>query len=117
MANRRWTYFVEREVENMDEEFVSLLDRARHISKVPYIIISGYRSDDHNQEVGGVPESSHTRGTGADLKADNSFTRYRILKGLIAVGICRIGIYKNHCHADVDLDKPQGVIWIGDYKK
>jgi len=110
----RWTYFTEDEVRGLDYEFIVLLDRARHISNVPYIITSSVRTPEHNEAVGGVKKSAHLRGFAVDLKCGDSKARYRIIKGLINVGFCRIGAYPHHVHVDHDFDLPQEVFWLGE---
>ena len=44
---------------NMDRDFLSKLDRAREIAQIPFEINSGYRTDTHNEKVGGKLNSSH----------------------------------------------------------
>jgi zinc D-Ala-D-Ala carboxypeptidase len=108
----RWTFFTEEEVKGLNIEFVDLLDRARRISGVPYLITSGKRTVEDNEQVGGAKESSHLLGVAVDLRCHDSVTRFKILKGLVAVGFCRIGIYQNHIHVDNALSFPQGVVWL-----
>jgi len=112
----RWTHFKPGEVKGLDPNFVDLLDRARDISDTPYIISSGFRTEQHNQSVGGVSNSSHTKGVGVDLKCKDSSTRFAIVRGLLAVGINRIGVYEDgHVHCDVSRNHPQYVMWLGKY--
>ena len=42
----------------MDESFLSMLDDARGIAGIPFIINSGFRSKSHNAYVGGKKQSS-----------------------------------------------------------
>ena len=106
-----WKFFKESEVVGLQIRLVQMLDRAREYAGVPFVITSGFRSPDHNAAVGGVPESSHTKGLAVDLRCETSENRYRVLTGLIAIGFKRIGIYEKHIHCDIDALKPQNVIW------
>jgi len=114
--DKKWSWFTEDEVKGLDPKFVTRLDNARSISMVPYKITSGYRSPEGNEEVGGVKASAHTKGLGVDLACADSHQRFRILKGLFAIGLTRIGIYDRHIHVDDDSVKPQEVAWWGTSK-
>lgn len=91
--------------------FVSHLQEARQNAGVPFLITSGYRCPKHNKEVGGINESAHTKGVAADIHAASSSTKFAIIKGLLSAGFRRIGISKTFIHADMDVDKPQNMIW------
>ena len=95
----------------MSTNFLQLLDSARHIAKVPFVLTSAYRSKLWEQEQGRSGTSSHTKGLAVDIGVANSSDRYKILNALISIGINRIGVGENFIHADVDKDKPQSVIW------
>ena len=121
MTENNWHYFSPDEVKNLDLEFVALLDQARHIAGVPFIISSGYRTPEHNGSVGGVDGSSHCSGLAVDLVVNDSRQAGLILKGLRAVGLNRIGHYYikgfdgvlswAHIHVDNDKSKDQDVAW------
>lgn len=98
----------------MDEDFLRLLDRAREIAGVPFIITSGYRCEKHNRAVGGVPTSAHVKGLAADIKTAplDSRARFRIVESLIVMGCTRIGIGKDFIHVDVDETKDPKVMWL-----
>ena len=103
-------------IDNMDKEFICLLDDARGIAGVPFEITSGYRTPEYNkalleQGYKGSKNSSHTKGLAADIYAKDSFTRFKIVTALMIVGINRIGIGNNFVHCDIDQDKPQQVLW------
>jgi uncharacterized protein YcbK (DUF882 family) len=44
------------------------LEALRKLAGVPVVVNAGYRCRQHNQEVGGVPNSEHTRGLAADIR-------------------------------------------------
>ena len=96
----------------ISDRLLQLLDLARDIAGVPFIINSGYRCEKHNKEIGGVPNSAHVKGLAADIKAVTSYERYHILYGLMKAGFNRIGIGKTFIHCDIDIMKPKNVIWL-----
>ena len=95
----------------MNEEFLIKIDKARHIAGIPFIINSGFRSNKHNREVGGVDGSAHTKGLASDIKAENSRNRYKILTACHEVGFNRIGVADTYIHVDMDHSKSGNVIW------
>ena len=96
---------------DMNKEFLEKIDKARELAGVPFVITSGYRCPKHNKEVGGKPDSAHTKGLAADIKCIRSRDRFKIIKALIDAGFTRFGIGKNFIHADIDSSKPQEVVW------
>ena len=96
----------------MQQEFLDKLDLARGLSGVPYVINSGFRSPEHNAEVGGVPGSSHLTGWASDVRADSSNRRFLVLKGLLAAGFNRVGIGQNFIHVDCDPTKEGNAAWL-----
>ena len=99
----------------MDKQFLEKLDYARHNANIPFKINSGYRTVEHNRNVGGRSSalgSSHLKGLAADIQCLGSRERAIIIKSLIEVGINRIGIGKTFVHCDVDKRKDQDVIWL-----
>ena len=102
-------YFKEIET-NMSKEFLFVLDEAREIAGIPFVINSAYRSPEHPLSIKN-PSSSHIKGLAVDIKATDSITRFKIVQALIEVGFNRIGIADTFIHVDLDLDKTQNVIW------
>lgn len=98
--------------ESMDGYFLVLIDQARELAGVPFVINSGFRCHKHNQEVNGADYSAHLFGLAADIKCIDSNMRFSILNALRAVGINRIGIGSNFIHADAAPQLPQNVIWV-----
>lgn len=97
---------------NMDHKFLTMLDSAREDSGIPYKITSGYRTEGHNQKVGGVKDSSHRKGRAADIAIKDSRERWIITSSLIKAGFNRIGIAKTFIHVDNDSNKNDQVIWV-----
>jgi len=94
---------------NMDTNFLTKLEEAREIAGVPFKITSGYRTKEHNEAVGGVPNSSHLIGVAADVSVSSGHDRYVILNALIRAGFKRIGVAKTFIHCDTDDSKPNSV--------
>jgi uncharacterized protein YcbK (DUF882 family) len=98
---------------DMDEHFLKMLDHARLLAGVPFIINSGFRCITHNTKVGGKLTSSHRRGLAVDIKVKDSHTRFKILEALLAVGFIRIGIHDPaFIHVDLDTNKPGEMLWL-----
>jgi len=82
-----------------------MLDEARGIASVPFVIESGYRTADHNRAVGGVVESAHLGGWAVDIKYTSEAMAVRIIAALTEAGFRRIGKGKTFIHADNDPHK------------
>lgn len=96
---------------NMSRTFLNRLDSSRDMCYFPFVITSGFRTKAHNNKVGGVDSSAHTRGYAADIACNQSHQRYDLIRSLISAGFNRIGIASNFIHVDCDPDKPTNVIW------
>ena len=123
----RWQYFdPEREprLKGLDYTLIDLLDKAREIAGIPFIITSGIRSEEANRMVGGVPNSAHVLGLAADLRCGSAYECFKIVNALLKVGAMRIVIgirteahqvvYHN-IHVDVDLNKPAPILAVKRY--
>jgi len=101
---------------NMDANFLSMLDDARHMADIPFKINSGYRTKEHNIEIyrrlGKKPiDSAHLKGKAADISCSGSRERWIIITALQDAGFNRIGIANNFIHVDSDENKSPNVIW------
>lgn len=113
-------YFKSREFDSPDEplsgikmdlKFVAKLDRLREACGFPLFITSGYRTAAHNARVGGVDSSAHTSGHAADIRANTSATKYRIISEAVKLGFTRIGVGATFVHLDDAPNLPQPVLW------
>jgi zinc D-Ala-D-Ala carboxypeptidase len=108
-----WKYFAPDEVQGLDTELCAMLDRARGLAGIPFIITSGLRTVAENEALSeSVKDSAHLSGHAVDLACADSVLRYAMLRGLLLAGFHRIGIYSAHVHADNDLSLPPNVIWV-----
>ena len=108
-------YFNKNEFEypyKMDHDLLRKLDIARALAGVPFVITSDYRTPEHNEQVGGAPDSAHLRGLAVDIRCSNSGERYIIYDGLRTAGFRRIGLGDGFIHADIDTSLPQEVTWL-----
>lgn len=96
---------------HMNRAFVEKLDAIRAEVGFPLIVTSGYRTRAHNEKVGGVADSSHTKGLAVDLAAPTESAKHAIARAAIKNGISRIGWGRTFIHLDVDPQKTQGVVW------
>lgn len=78
----------------MDSEFMRMLEEARTIAGVPFVINSGYRCPLHKQK------SMNHFGNAADIACTNDRLRWIILHALIMAGFRRIGLNPAFIHAD-----------------
>jgi len=95
----------------MNKDFLKLLDIARESAMIPFKINSGFRTVAHNVKCGGVSNSSHLKGYAADISCTSSAQRIKILTSLFEVGFTRIGISKSFIHVDNDFKKTDSV-WL-----
>ena len=95
----------------MDKGFLEMLDEARGLANLPFVINSGFRTPEHNEKVDGKENSSHLRGYAADIICTDSRSRFIIIDALIQAGFTRIGVAKTFIHVDNDPEKDGNVIW------
>lgn len=113
-------YFTEREftrcspscsMDDMDIEFMGLLDELREKAGIPLVLNCAYRSKEYDKSKGRSGNSAHTRGKAVDIRCNDSTNRFKIIKAAFELGISRIGIGNGFIHIDNDDTLPQNVIW------
>lgn len=82
------------------------LEVVREVVGAPIIIISGYRSPEHNARVKGAVNSQHLKGTAADIMIKNFGAKKLavIFEDLIGKGLIKdggLGSYTNWVHYDI----------------
>ena len=102
---------------NMNHSTLLMLCEARKIADVPFKINSGYRTEAHNEKVGGVSNSAHLKGYAIDIATPNGKHQEKIVRALRQAGFKRFGVYTNFVHADNDPNKKQFVAWGANSQK
>ena len=97
---------------DMDMQFIRKLDELRICLGTPIIITSGFRTEDHNTYVGGVPFSAHMKGLAADIRVVGNEQRYWLVSKALELGFTRIGIARSFVHLDIDLSLPHPRVWL-----
>ena len=97
---------------NISGKLVKMLQVARDIADIGFIITSATRCPVHNKKSGGLASSAHLAGYAVDISANNGRERQIILAALIKAGFIRIGISKHFIHVDIDPTKPSPTVWL-----
>lgn len=98
-------------IEQMDGEFMDILDNIREAAGIPLVLTSAYRSVAYEKKKGRTGKSAHTKGKAVDIRCSTNANRMKIVRAALSLGICRIGIGKNFIHVDNDGDLTQDVMW------
>lgn len=105
-------YFKESEIKGLDKRLVCMLDNAREIAQIPFLITSGLRTAEENKKVNGANDSAHLKGLAVDLLCITGQQRFKIVKSLLETGFKRIEICRLHIHTDIDDLKTQETIFL-----
>lgn len=108
-------YFTDEETAGMQDKVVAAIDYARELCGFPLVLKSGFRTKEHNEKIGGAPDSAHCAGLAADLGAPLDPTlREKMIWALCVSGFKRIESATRHIHADMDDErKPSPCFWVG----
>lgn len=118
-----WRYFKLEEFDckgtgrnEMNHEFITLLDEMRHELGFPFIISSGYRAPEHNVLVSGTgPDGPHTTGLAADIRVygERAYDLVDLAtsRGVRGIGIQQKGAWASRfIHLDM-VNRPRRTIW------
>lgn len=99
--------------ENMEQDFLDLMDMVRARAGIPLLMSSAYRSKEWDKAKGRSGNGAHTYGLGVDFVCNNSATRMKIVKAALECGVQRIGIASNFIHIDMGehVGLPAPCIW------
>lgn len=88
----------------IETALIDALEQLRQVAGKPIIVHDSYRCPAHNEKVGGVPDSEHTRGVAADVSIDGVSLQqmYELAIQVPAFFNGGIGAYDgNFLHVDV----------------
>lgn len=110
----KYVYFTDAEVEGLVPDICFKLDRARELFSAPIVITCGYRSPEHNTQIGGAKESEHMKGCAVDMKApQDPAMREKLMWALGSAGFRRVESCPKHFHVDVSNSKTSPCWWQG----
>lgn len=94
--------------------FLNMLNRAREIAGVPFVITSTYRSPEYSEAHGWSRTNAHTEipCAAADIACTGARERFLICKALLEVGFTRLGFDELHIHVDRSTALDQEVFWL-----
>ncbi len=88
----------------LHSELLQRLQDLRSSLGRPVIVTSGYRTQEHNNRVGGVAGSLHLKGMAADIVV-RGLRPDELAQAARKAGFRGIGIYNNFLHVDIRLQK------------
>ena len=98
MCDQEWSFFSHDELKcqgtgecNMNYNFMNMLVNLRRIYNKPIVLTSAFRSEEHNNNIGGSKGSAHVQGKAVDIAIDRG-EAYKLLKLALEIGFAGIGI-------------------------
>ena len=89
----------------LDYELVDKLQKLRDLLHLPIYISSGYRTEAHNNKIGGSITSQHLIGKAVDIKKFDGINDEKFVELAEMVGFVGIGLYDTWYHIDVRYHK------------
>lgn len=89
---------------DVNPQLVELMNKIREQFGRPIVVTSGYRSEAHNEAVGGVKNSLHVLGQACDFKPLHKDMEYLNELQWIALKLNPnggVGLYDGWCHVDI----------------
>lgn len=96
----------------MEQSTMDMLDKAREIAGIPFVLNSAYRTPAWDKSKGRSGTGAHTLGCAVDIRCRSLDNRYKIVSALIQAGFRRIGIADEYIHADNSPKHQSGIIWM-----
>lgn len=93
----------------MDAHFLDELNNARSIANVPFVLLSAYRSPEHDKSRGRSGSGYHTSGRAVDVRCTDGDSRRAILEGCFATGLS-VGVYPTFIHID---NRRKPIVFVG----
>ena len=87
--------------EDMNPEFMTLLDEMRDRLNRPMTITSGYRCREHPEEAKKALPGAHNQGTAADIAVSGGSERFEIISIALEVGMLGLGVANSFVHVDL----------------
>ena len=84
----------------MQPEFLLLIDELRARCGFPFVITSGYRDPSHPVEAAKKSPGTHAEGIAADIKVSNGHQAYIIMKHAFELGFGGIAYGNGFVHVD-----------------
>ncbi len=102
-------------IEDMDDDFLFLLDMVRKEAGIPLVLNSAYRTPEWDRKQGRSGKGAHTMGMAVDIRCNSNSNRYKIITAAIKCKVNRIGVYKSWIHLDMGdmAGLAPYVIWYG----
>lgn len=97
--------------DHVTDELLGMLNNARGLAGIPFVVSSGVRCPAHNETSGGAVDSAHLTGHAADITVRSGSQRWLVVRACISAGFTRIGIGQTFVHVDCDETKSPRVIW------
>lgn len=99
-------------LQDMKQSTMDLLDKARELAGIPFVLNSAFRSVEHEKKMGRDGKGAHTLGMAVDIRCQSDYNRFKVIEALLATGFRRIGIAKTYIHADNSTSHSQNVAWM-----
>jgi len=104
-------------LDNVKLELLAKLEQLRVIIRHPIILTSASRCPARELAVSGKSGGAHTTGDAVDIKCTSDLDRFNLIRILLELGFCRIGVAADFIHADLSETLPQAVCWTYGDKK
>lgn len=100
-------------IEDMDQDFLDLMDDIRRRAGIPLVINCAYRSKAYDLSKCRTGNSAHTYGMAVDIRCNTGANRLKIVKAALECGVTRIGIGATFVHIDCGerVGLPSPTIW------